>query len=152
MAEHPIDIKRTASAAWDGDLQQGKGTLRVGSGAFEGNYSFGTRMGNDPGTNPEELLGAASAGCFTMALSAALSKAGHPPKHLATSAVVHFTRDDSGFRIARIELHAEGSVPGVDEATFERIAHEAERGCPVSRALGGTPIELVAKLTEPSQV
>ncbi len=130
---------RTAEARWQRSLQDGSGTVRLGSGAFEGSYSFKSRMENGTGTNPEELIGAAHAGCFSMALANALSQAGHKPQEIRTSASVHFDKTDLGWGISRIDLATEGSVPGLDEATFKRTAEEAKQTCPVSRALAATP-------------
>jgi osmotically inducible protein OsmC len=130
---------RNASAHWDGSLQDGKGSVALGSGAFEGSYSFRTRMGDEPGTNPEELLGAAHAGCFSMALSAGLSRAGTPPEALDTTAAVRFEQQDGGWRIARIDLRVEGRVPGIDQAAFGAAAEDAKANCPVSVALAGVP-------------
>ena len=118
--------------------------MRLGSGAFEGNYSFASRMENGPGTNPEELIGAAEAGCFSMAFANALSQAGHEPQEIRTSANVHFDRSDKGWAITRVELSTEGIVPGVDDATFKRIAEDAKQNCPVSKALAGSQISLTA--------
>ncbi|HEV2012980.1 MAG TPA: OsmC family protein [Candidatus Dormibacteraeota bacterium] len=137
---------RTAEARWQRSLQDGSGTMRLGSGAFEGSYSFKSRMENGAGTNPEELIGAAHAGCFSMALANALSQAGHKPQEIRTSASVHFDKTDTGWGISRIDLTTEGNVPGVDEATFKRIAEEAKQTCPVSKALAATPITLTATL------
>jgi osmotically inducible protein OsmC len=120
--------------------------MRLGSGAFEGSYSYQSRMENGPGTNPEELIAAAHAGCFSMALANGLSQAGHKPQEIRTSANVHFDKTDKGFGITRIDLVTEGNVPGVDEATFKRLAEDAEKNCPVSRALAATPITLQATL------
>src|SRR5207237_2348865 len=119
--------ERNASARWQGDLKGGQGTMRFGSGAFEGKYSFASRMEDGPGTNPEELIGAAEAGCFSMAFANALSQAGHAPQEIHTSANVHFDKTDKGWAISRIELTTEGIVPGVDEPTFRRIAEEAKK-------------------------
>jgi osmotically inducible protein OsmC len=137
---------RSAEAQWEGSLQEGSGTMRLGSGAFEGRYSFTSRFEDGPGTNPEELIGAAHAGCFSMALSGALSRAGHVPTRVHTTARVHIDRGDAGFSITRIELHTEAEVPGLDEETFRREAEGAKAGCPVSKALTGTEITLDAKL------
>jgi lipoyl-dependent peroxiredoxin len=138
--------KRKASARWDGSLQDGNGTMRLGSGAFEGRYSFASRFEDGPGTNPEELIGAAHAGCFSMALSGALSRAGHPPTRIQTTARVHIERGDDGFAITRIELDTEAAVPGLDEPAFREQAETAKATCPVSKALAGTEISLEAKL------
>src|SRR6266478_1685351 len=102
--------KRTASAVWEGTLREGKGTVKLGSGAFEGQYSFGSRFESGTGTNPEELIGAAEAGCYSMALSANLEKAGHPPTRISTSASVNLDRGESGFKITSIELTTEAEV------------------------------------------
>ncbi|HYM49321.1 MAG TPA: OsmC family protein [Candidatus Limnocylindrales bacterium] len=138
--------ERTARARWQGDLRGGKGLMEVGSGAFKGAYSFATRFENAPGTNPEELIGAAEAGCFSMAFANELSKAGHTPKEISTTAVVHLGQDATGFAILEVDLSTEGVVPGIDEATFQKIAEQAKQGCPVSKALKATPITLRATL------
>jgi lipoyl-dependent peroxiredoxin len=138
--------ERTASARWEGGLQGGKGTMRLGSGAFEGQYSFSSRFEEGTGTNPEELIGAAHAGCFSMALSAGLERAGHPPTSIETSARVHLERADSGFRISRIDLATTADVPGIDPATFAEQAETAKANCPVSQALAGVDIKLDARL------
>ena len=137
---------RTADAQWEGSLQDGNGTMRLGSGAFEGRYSFASRFEDGPGTNPEELIGAAHAGCFSMALSGALSRAGHPPTRIQTTARVHIERGDEGFAITRIELATEAEVPGLDEPAFREQAETAKATCPVSKALAGTEISLEARL------
>lgn len=137
---------REANAVWQGSLKEGEGQMRFGSGVFEGNYSFGSRFEENVGTNPEELIGAAHAGCFSMALSAALNAAGHVPERVDTTARVHLDRNDSGFTISLIELDTTGIVPGLDEAGFQEHAEQAKQNCPVSRALAGTDIKLVAKL------
>ena len=139
-------MDRTASAKWSGDLRTGSGTFRLGSGAFEGAYSFKTRFEGAPGTNPEELLGAAHAGCFTMALSLGLTQAGHPPKSLETSAVVHLNKVGEGFGITGIDLTTRGDVPGLSEAEFQRLALDAKVNCIVSRALAGVPMTLSATM------
>src|SRR5207247_1158272 len=138
--------ERTATARWEGGLQGGKGTMRLGSGAFEGQYSFRSRMEEGPGTNPEELIGAAHAGCFSMALSAGLTAAGHPPTRVHTTAAVHFDRVESGFQISKIELRTEAQVPGISPAAFQEQAEAAKKNCPVSKALAGTQITLEARL------
>jgi len=137
---------RKANAEWNGDLIKGKGTVALGSGAFKGNYSFGSRFESGTGTNPEELIGAAHAGCFSMAFSAILGNAGFTPTSIKTEAKVHIDKVGDGFTITKIELETVGIVPGIDAATFEKHANEAKAGCPVSRALTGTQITLVAKL------
>lgn len=137
---------RKANAVWEGGLKGGKGKVALGSGAFEGSYSFGSRFEEASGTNPEELIGAGHAACFSMALSAALDRAGHPPTRVATSAKVHIEKVGEGFKITRIELDTEAQVPGIDDATFQQFAKGAKEGCPVSQALAGTEITLTAKL------
>lgn len=137
---------RKAEAQWNGDLKAGSGTMKLGSGAFEGPFSFQSRMENGTGTNPEELIGAAHAGCFSMQLSAMLAAGGHPPTRVHTTAQVHFGPVDGGFAITRIDLQTEGEVPGIDEAEFQKQAEAAKKGCPVSKALAATEITLNAKL------
>ena len=137
---------RKADAQWEGSLQDGKGTMRLGSGAFEGPYSFSSRFEEGTGTNPEELIGAAHAGCFSMALAAALSRAGHVPDRVHTTAKVHIDKGDAGFSITRVELVTEAAVPGIDEAAFAEHAEATKTGCPVSKALAGTEIVLDARL------
>ena len=141
-------ITRKASAQWNGDLKQGKGEMSLGSGAFKGSYSFGTRFEGAPGTNPEELIGAAHAGCFSMALTAALGKGGFNPKSVRTNATVTLDKVGEGFAITKIDLDTEASVPGIDNAKFQEIAKGAKEGCPVSKALAGTQISLNAKLVQ----
>ena len=137
---------RRASAAWNGGLLDGSGKMRLGSGAFEGPFSFKTRFEEEPGTNPEELIGAAHAGCFSMAFAATLGKNGFAPERVATDARVHLTKGETGFSISKIELHTEATVPGIDEAKFQELATAANNSCPVSRALAAIEIELHAKL------
>jgi osmotically inducible protein OsmC len=137
---------RKASAVWEGDIRGGNGKVSLGSGAFEGRYSFGSRFEEAAGTNPEELIGAAHAGCFSMALSGGLGRGGHTPKRIATTARVHIEKVGEGFSITRIELDTEAEVPGIDDATFQDFARKAKEGCPVSKALAGTEITLNAKL------
>lgn len=138
--------ERTATARWEGGLREGEGTMRLGSGAFEGRYSFSSRFEEGTGTNPEELVGAAHAGCFSMALSLALEQAGHPPTSVDTAAKVHLERADSGFEIVRIDLDCIADVPGIDDAGFQAHAATAKAGCPVSKALAGVEIHLDARL------
>ena len=138
---------RKAQAEWKGDLKSGGGTVALGSGAWSGPYSFSSRFENGQGTNPEELIGAAHAGCFSMALSLMLSNAGHPPSRIHTDATVHIDQVEGGFAITRIQLKTDASVPGIEEAEFQKHANNAKEGCPVSKALAGTRIELEAKLT-----
>jgi len=137
---------RKSEAQWNGDLMSGSGTMKLGSGAYEGPYSFRSRMEDGDGTNPEELIGAAHAGCFSMALTAMLTGAGFPPTRVHTAASVHFDKLDSGFTITKIELQTEAVVPNIDEAVFHEKASAAKAGCPVSKALAGTEIVLDAKL------
>jgi osmotically inducible protein OsmC len=137
---------RTADAQWEGSLQEGTGTMRLGSGAFEGRYSFASRFEEGPGTNPEELIGAAHAGCYSMFLSGVLSRADKPPNRISTNARVHIERGDDGFSITRIDLQTEADVPGLDAEAFQEHAATAKAGCPVSKALAGTEITLDAKL------
>jgi osmotically inducible protein OsmC len=120
--------------------------MRFGSGAFEGQYSFSSRFEEGTGTNPEELIAAAHAGCFSMAFSGGLSRAGHVPNRVHTNAKVHLVKGDAGFSIATIELETEADVPGIDDATFQEQAQAAKAGCPVSRALAGVDIKLNARL------
>jgi lipoyl-dependent peroxiredoxin len=139
--------KRTASARWDGSLQEGSGTMRMASGAYEGPYSFQSRFEEADGTNPEELIAAAHAGCFSMALSAGLGGAGHPPESVETEATVHLDKVGDGFAITRILLRTRARVPGIDADEFQQRAEAAKEGCPVSQALGGVgSIELEAEL------
>ena len=144
--------KRTASAVWEGTLREGKGRVKLGSGAFEGQYSFASRFEEGAGTNPEELIGAAHAGCFSMALSAQLTKAGFPPKRVHTNAGVHFDKVGDGFSITSIDLTTEAEVPGIENTKFQELADGAKKGCPVSRALAGTQINLKATLAKTAGV
>jgi osmotically inducible protein OsmC len=128
---------RGASAEWKGSLKEGAGSMRLGSGAFEGAYSFVSRFENGAGTNPEELIGAAHAGCFSMALAAALGRAGFTPTSIKTTAKVHLGTTDAGPTITQIDLEVDGEVPGIDAAGFQAQAEGAKKGCPVSRALTG---------------
>jgi osmotically inducible protein OsmC len=137
---------RTSSARWNGTLTEGNGTMALGSGAFEGQYSFSSRFEEGTGTNPEELIGAAHAGCFSMAFSGGLGRAGFTPDFIETTAKVRVEKSDAGFTITTIELVTRGSVPGIDEATFQKEAEAAKAGCPVSRALAGVEISLDAQL------
>jgi osmotically inducible protein OsmC len=135
---------RSSSAEWKGTLKEGAGTMKLGSGAYEGPFTFASRFESGPGTNPEELIGAAQAGCFSMFLSALLSNKGFVPT-IRTTATVHL---EAGPTIARIELDTEAQVPGIDEATFQQLAEEAKVKCPVSKALAGPVITLRAKLVQ----
>ena len=138
---------RTANARWEGGLKDGKGNMRLGGGAFEGQYSFSSRFEEGVGTNPEELIAAAHAGCFSMALSAGLERGGHNPNSVETEAKVHLSpKDGGGFRISRIDLVTTADVPGIDDAAFQEAAKAAKEGCPVSGALSAVEITLDATL------
>jgi osmotically inducible protein OsmC len=138
---------RNGSAVWRGDLESGSGTVTVGDGVFEGAYSFQSRFAEGEGTNPEQLIAAAHAGCFTMALSSILSAAGRAPESVRTNARIQLRNVDGAPTLTRIDLDTEGRVAGVDEQQFQRYADEAKATCPVSRALAGIPeIVLTAKL------
>jgi osmotically inducible protein OsmC len=139
--------KRTASARWDGSLQEGAGNMRLASGSYEGPYSFQSRFEEGDGTNPEELIAAAHAGCFSMALSAGLGRAGYEPENVETEATVQLDKVGDGFAITHIVLRTRARVPGIDEAEFRQQAEAAKEGCPVSKALGGVDsIEVDAEL------
>ncbi len=132
-------IKRTSEAVWKGGLKDGQGKMVVGKGVFEGQYSFASRFESGEGTNPEELIAAAHAGCFTMFLSAILEKDGFKPEELRTKATVSLELKEEGPRITRIDLEVEGRVPGIDAETFRKYAETAKDNCPVSIALAGVP-------------
>jgi len=134
---------RTSTARWEGTVREGSGTMRLGSGAYEGSYSYVSRFETCPGTNPEELIAAAHAGCFSMALSSALTKAGHAPTSIETSAAVHL---DLPPAITKIELTTTAEVPGIDESEFMKLAEDAKANCPVSKALSAVEITLSATL------
>jgi osmotically inducible protein OsmC len=139
---------RKGTAHWEGSLKEGGGTVALGSGAFEGPYGYRSRFEDGPGTNPEELIGAAHAGCFSMAFALALSDAGHVPEAIDTNATVHFGPDPSGagFAISRIDLVTTAKVPGIEQGQFDEIAAAAKAGCPVSKALAAIDITLDATL------
>ena len=138
---------RSSSARWQGNLTEGSGTIRTGKGGFEGNYSFKSRFEEGEGTNPEELIAAAHAGCFSMAFSKALSDAGFVPASVETTAAVHLDKTDAGMTVTRIDLDAVGDVPGIDEAQFAKLAEGAKDNCPISRLLSpGAQISLTARL------
>ncbi len=137
---------RNADAEWTGGLKGGKGTMAFASGAYEGQYSFSSRFEEGTGTNPEELIAAAHAGCFSMQFSALLEAAGHVPDRVATTADVHLDPDGGGFTVTRIHLRSQAQVAGIDEAEFQKVAGEAKRTCPVSRLLTGAEITLDATL------
>lgn len=134
---------RSSSAEWKGTLKEGAGTMKVGSGAYEGPYTWASRFQSGPGTNPEELVGAAHAGCFSMFLAALLTDAGYTPTRVATTATVHL---GAGPTITLIELHTQAEVPGVSDEEFQQHAEAAKKGCPVSKALAGPEIVLKAEL------
>ncbi len=140
-------LVRKSTAVWQGTLKDGKGRMSPGSGVLEFPFSFASRFESGPGSNPEELLGAAHAGCFSMALSGVLTQAGFPPREIATEARVTIDRAPEGFSITRSELVTKADVPGIDAEQFARLAEEAKKGCPVSRALKAIDITLQATLT-----
>jgi osmotically inducible protein OsmC len=137
---------RSGSAEWRGDLKGGKGELTVGNGTWKAPYNFNQRFAEEPGTNPEELIGAAHAACFSMALSGGLGGAGFTPDWVRTTAKVHIDPDGGGFSIGTIDLDCEASVPGIDDAAFQDIAEKTKQGCPVSKVLAGAKINLTARL------
>jgi len=138
---------RKAEAEWKGNLAEGEGSLKVGSGAFSGPYSFKSRFEEgQSATNPEELIGAAHAGCFTMALTAALSRNQITATRIHTEAQVKLEKVNDAFSITEINLNTEAEIPGIDDAKFQEYANNAKQGCPVSKALAGTKINLTAKL------
>ena len=137
----------TSTATWEGGLRSGKGHFKAGSGALTGEYSFGTRFENAPGTNPEELIAAAHASCLSMALSAGLEAANTPAKRITTKASCTIDKAGEGFRITKMRLEVRGEVPGIDDAAFRAAAEKAKDGCPVSQALkSNVPFELDARL------
>lgn len=137
---------RRAEAEWEGSLQDGQGAMALPSGAFEGQYSFSSRFEEGEGTNPDELIAAAHAGCFSMALSGNLGRAGYSPVRVHTTADVHVNKVEGGFAIQRIDLRSEAEVPGIDDAEFQELAEKTRTTCPVSMALAGPDITLEAKL------
>lgn len=137
---------RNAEAVWEGSLKEGKGTMKSGSGAFEGPYTWSSRFENGKGTNPEELLGAAHAGCYSMSVSSNLTKAGFPPQRIHTDAQVTIEQVEGKSRITRIQLEMEAKVPGIGNEQFQEIAKYAKENCPVSVALSSVPITLSARL------
>ena len=136
---------RNASAVWNGTLKEGNGTMRLGSGAFEGAFTFASRFEEGPGTNPEELVGAAQAGCFSMFLAAVLTDAGFPPVQVRTKARVHL---GDGPRITLIELDTEAEVPNLDEKTFQEKVELSQKNCPISLALSGPELQVNARLVK----
>ena len=137
---------RKANAQWQGGLKEGEGNLSLGSGAYEGSYSFQSRFEEGSGTNPEELIAAAHAGCYSMALSASLEQAGYQPESVKTEAHVHLVKDGEGFAISKIDLISEAKIPDISEEDFQQQAKEAKENCPVSKVLTGAEITLDAKL------
>jgi osmotically inducible protein OsmC len=133
---------RKSSAVWEGGLKDGKGNYKVGSGAVGGAYNFGSRFEEEPGSNPEELLAAAEAACYSMALSGGLDKNGTPPKKITTNAECTVEKVDAGFQITTMKLDVTASVPNIDDAKFQEIAKATLTGCPVSKAFGGGTIDL----------
>src|SRR6266576_283130 len=138
--------KRTANAVWEGTLREGNGRVKLGSGAFEGQYSFASRFEEGTGTNPEELIGAAHAGCFSMALAAGLTRGGFTPTRISTTASVSLEKVGEAFKITTIELTTEAEIPNIEAAAFLEQAETAKKNCPVSQALAGTNIKLNARL------
>lgn len=137
---------REGSAHWQGTLKNGRGTVRTASGAVDADLSFGSRFEEAAGTNPEELIAAAHAGCYSMALSMLLEQEGHPPETIHTRAKVTIEKKDEGFAITGIRLHTRVNAPGLDESSFRERANAAKSGCPVSKALAAVDIELDAEL------
>ena len=139
---------RKAEARWDGSLEEGNGTMRMATGSYEGPYSFQSRFEEGDGTNPEELIAAAHAGCFSMQLSGLLGEAGYEPESVETNATVHIEEADPGFKITLIELDSRARVPGIDEDEFQHQVEAAKETCPVSQALAATEITASAELLE----
>lgn len=137
---------RTANAEWKGNLKEGKGTVKLGSGAFEGSYSFASRFEEGKGTNPEELIAAAHAGCFSMALAAGLAAAVYDPQSVETTAKVTLEKEGEGFAIKRSELITRAQIPNITDEDFQTQANNAKQNCPVSRALAALEITLDARL------
>ncbi len=142
-----MSIKRSSEAKWEGSIKEGKGNIKLGSGAFDGAYSFNSRFGDDTvATNPEELIAAAHAGCYTMALSGFLGRAGYEPSKIETKATVHLEKEGDGFVIPKIDLVTVASVPNIADEEFQQIAKTAKEKCPVSQVLAGAEISLDATL------
>lgn len=139
-------IVKSAKAEWNGDLKTGTGKVSTESGNLDSSYGFNTRFGDQKGTNPEELLGAAHASCFSMALSNKLSTAGHVPEYIRTEDKVYLEKVGEGFKVTKIEVNMEASVPGIDEEKFKTLAEDAKQNCPISQALKAVEITLNAKL------
>ena len=142
-----MSIKRSSEAKWEGSIKDGRGNVRLGSGVFDGAYSFDSRFGDDTvATNPEELIAAAHAGCYTMALSGFLGRAGYEPSNIETKATVHLEKEGDGFVIPKIDLVTVASVPNIADEEFQQIAKTAKEKCPVSQVLAGAEISLDATL------
>lgn len=139
-------VSRESAAVWEGNLKQGRGKMKLASGAYEGPYTYLSRFEQGQGTNPEELIGAAHAGCFSMAFASDLSKKGYVPKSVRTTATVSLDIVEGAAKITGIRLKTEVDVPGIEEALFLELAAGAKANCPVSKALAATPITLEAKL------
>jgi osmotically inducible protein OsmC len=139
-------LVRSADIHWEGDVAHGRGSIATESGKVKADYSFGTRFSSDPGTNPEELLAASHAACFTMALSSALTRAGHPPTSIDTQAQVTLERVDTGYEIPSIALSTIATVPGLQNDEFQRLATQAKETCPLSKALRAVPLTMEAML------
>jgi len=137
---------RKAEATWTGKLKDGSGSVKLGSGTYEGSYSFSSRFEQGQGTNPEELIAAAHAGCFSMAFAHGLEENGYAPQRIHTLANVHIERSGNGFKITKIELETKADVPNIDQEDFLKLAQAAKSNCPVSQALAGTDISLQAQL------
>jgi len=138
---------RSSDATWEGNLKEGKGSYQLGKGAYQGSYSFPSRFEEGDGTNPEELVAAAHAACYSMAFSHGLDQAGHTATKVHTVAKVHLEKNDAGFGIPKIELVCDATVPGIDEAKFQEVANGAKENCPISKLLTGAEITLEAKLS-----
>ncbi len=139
--------ERTATAEWKGTLKEGEGSFALGSGTISGAYSFDTRFGEKSGANPEELLGASLASCYAMALNVTLERKGIAAKSVAVEAKVFLGKDDSGFKVNRIDLETKVQAEGIEQEEFAEIAEQVKSECPISRALAATPITLKAELT-----
>jgi osmotically inducible protein OsmC len=145
VKEKKMPIRR-GEASWRGRLRDGQGHIRLGSGAFEGSYSFASRFENGPGTNPDELVAAAEAGCFSMALALTLEEAGYTLEYVHTGAILHLDKQEHGFKITRIELETEAKVAEIEFNQFKQLAEQTKQTCPVSQALKGVELILSAKL------
>lgn len=139
-------VQRKAEATWAGDLKSGEGNMKLGTGSYVGSFSAGSRFEDDLGTNPEELLGAAHAGCFSMAFSKLLSDSGYKVDKISTEATVSLNKTDNGFAIEHVKLNTNASVSGIEDSEFEKLANQAKENCPVSRALGSIDIDVEARL------